>query len=96
MQRDLNIYLPAMEKQLNILDTLYEVHGLESDEVVWLQQDGVFKLQGLCLLTKIYFVLDFLDIISVHCIFSGGKSVVSVLGEGYVWFVFFHWCLFCV
>ncbi|XP_061852951.1 pleckstrin homology domain-containing family A member 8 isoform X1 [Colius striatus] len=34
MQRDLNIYLPAMEKQLNILDTLYEVHGLESDEVV--------------------------------------------------------------
>ncbi|XP_010072947.1 PREDICTED: pleckstrin homology domain-containing family A member 8, partial [Pterocles gutturalis] len=34
MQRDLNIYLPAMEKQLSILDTLYEVHGLESDEVV--------------------------------------------------------------
>ncbi|EMP41979.1 Pleckstrin like proteiny domain-containing family A member 8 [Chelonia mydas] len=34
MQRDLHIYLPAMEKQLNILDTLYEVHGLESDEVV--------------------------------------------------------------
>ncbi|XP_015709195.1 pleckstrin homology domain-containing family A member 8 isoform X2 [Coturnix japonica] len=34
MQRDLNVYLPAMEKQLNILDTLYEVHGLESDEVV--------------------------------------------------------------
>ncbi|KAM6450180.1 pleckstrin homology domain-containing family A member 8 isoform 2-T2 [Liasis olivaceus] len=34
MQRDLNIYLPAMEKQLNILDTLYEEHGLESDEVV--------------------------------------------------------------
>ncbi|XP_071591692.1 pleckstrin homology domain-containing family A member 8 isoform X1 [Heliangelus exortis] len=34
MQRDLNIYLPAMEKQLNILDTLYEIHGLESDEVV--------------------------------------------------------------
>lgn len=34
MQRDLSIYLPAMEKQLNILDTLYEVHGLESDEVV--------------------------------------------------------------
>lgn len=34
MQRDLNIYLPAMENQLNILDTLYEVHGLESDEVV--------------------------------------------------------------
>ncbi|XP_025023081.1 pleckstrin homology domain-containing family A member 8 isoform X2 [Python bivittatus] len=34
MQRDLNIYLPAMEKQLNILDALYEEHGLESDEVV--------------------------------------------------------------
>lgn len=34
MQRDLGIYLPAMEKQLNILDTLYEEHGLESDEVV--------------------------------------------------------------
>ncbi|XP_074840648.1 pleckstrin homology domain-containing family A member 8 isoform X2 [Carettochelys insculpta] len=34
MKRDLNVYLPAMEKQLNILDTLYEVHGLESDEVV--------------------------------------------------------------
>ena len=59
MQRDLNIYLPAMEKQLNILDTLYEVHGLESDEVVWLQQDHVLKLQGLCLLTKISFVFGF-------------------------------------
>ncbi|XP_075068395.1 pleckstrin homology domain-containing family A member 8 isoform X1 [Mixophyes fleayi] len=34
MIRDLNIYLPAMEKQLNILDSLYEEHGLESDEVV--------------------------------------------------------------
>ncbi|KAM4688614.1 pleckstrin homology domain-containing family A member 8 [Discoglossus pictus] len=34
MQRDLDVYLPAMEKQLNILDTLYEEHGLESDEVV--------------------------------------------------------------
>uniref|UniRef100_A0A8D0L2S0 Pleckstrin homology domain-containing family A member 8 n=1 Tax=Sphenodon punctatus TaxID=8508 RepID=A0A8D0L2S0_SPHPU len=34
MQRDLNIYLTAMEKQLNILDSLYESHGLESDEVV--------------------------------------------------------------
>ncbi|KAM4028830.1 pleckstrin homology domain-containing family A member 8 [Anomaloglossus baeobatrachus] len=34
MMRDLNIYLPAMEKQLNILNTLYEEHGLESDEVV--------------------------------------------------------------
>ncbi|XP_040208871.1 pleckstrin homology domain-containing family A member 8 isoform X1 [Rana temporaria] len=34
MMRDLNLYLPAMEKQLNLLDTLYEEHGLESDEVV--------------------------------------------------------------
>ncbi|KAL8165366.1 UNVERIFIED_CONTAM: Pleckstrin y domain-containing A member 8, partial [Gekko kuhli] len=34
MQRDLSIYLPAMEKQLGILDALYEEHGLESDEVV--------------------------------------------------------------
>uniref|UniRef100_A0A8D1T7F0 Pleckstrin homology domain-containing family A member 8 n=3 Tax=Sus scrofa TaxID=9823 RepID=A0A8D1T7F0_PIG len=34
MQRDLSLYLPAMEKQLAILDTLYEIHGLESDEVV--------------------------------------------------------------
>ncbi|XP_040593126.1 pleckstrin homology domain-containing family A member 8 [Mesocricetus auratus] len=34
MQRDLSLYLPAMERQLAILDTLYEIHGLESDEVV--------------------------------------------------------------
>ncbi|KAG9476187.1 hypothetical protein GDO78_002985 [Eleutherodactylus coqui] len=34
MMRDLNIYLPAMEKQLYILDSLYEELGLESDEVV--------------------------------------------------------------
>ncbi|CAH2282708.1 pleckstrin homology domain-containing family A member 8 isoform X1 [Pelobates cultripes] len=34
MQRDLNIYLPAMEKHLCLLDSLYEEHGLESDEVV--------------------------------------------------------------
>ncbi|XP_018431882.1 PREDICTED: pleckstrin homology domain-containing family A member 8 [Nanorana parkeri] len=34
MLRDLTIYLPAMEKQLTILDTLYEEHGLDSDEVV--------------------------------------------------------------
>lgn len=34
MQRDLGIYLSAMEKQLDILDALYEEHGLESDEVV--------------------------------------------------------------
>lgn len=40
MQRDLSLYLPAMEKQLAILDTLYEIHGLESDEVVWQPQDS--------------------------------------------------------
>uniref|UniRef100_A0A4W4FZF4 Pleckstrin homology domain-containing family A member 8 n=1 Tax=Electrophorus electricus TaxID=8005 RepID=A0A4W4FZF4_ELEEL len=34
MHRDLAIYLPAMEKQLSILDALYEEYGLESDEVV--------------------------------------------------------------
>lgn len=34
MQRDLSRYLPAMERQLAILDALYEAHGLESDEVV--------------------------------------------------------------
>ncbi|KAI1886175.1 hypothetical protein AGOR_G00211290 [Albula goreensis] len=34
MHRDLGIYLPAMEKQLAILDALYEEYGLESDEVV--------------------------------------------------------------
>ncbi|XP_036438819.1 pleckstrin homology domain-containing family A member 8 [Colossoma macropomum] len=34
MQRDLAIYLPAMEKQLAILDALYEEYSLESDEVV--------------------------------------------------------------
>ncbi|XP_028605976.2 pleckstrin homology domain-containing family A member 8 isoform X1 [Podarcis muralis] len=34
MQRDLDIYLPAMENQLCILDALYDEHGLESDEVV--------------------------------------------------------------
>ncbi|XP_020849012.1 pleckstrin homology domain-containing family A member 8 [Phascolarctos cinereus] len=34
MQRDLNLYLPAMEKQLDVLDSLYEAHGLESNEVV--------------------------------------------------------------
>ncbi|KAK1795260.1 hypothetical protein P4O66_010440, partial [Electrophorus voltai] len=33
MHRDLAIYLPAMEKQLSILDALYEEYGLESDEV---------------------------------------------------------------
>ncbi|XP_076826853.1 pleckstrin homology domain-containing family A member 8 [Brachyhypopomus gauderio] len=34
MHRDLGVYLPAMEKQLCILDDLYEEYGLESDEVV--------------------------------------------------------------
>ncbi|XP_072535497.1 pleckstrin homology domain-containing family A member 8 [Salminus brasiliensis] len=34
MHRDLAIYLPAMENQLAILDSLYEEYGLESDEVV--------------------------------------------------------------
>ncbi|TMS11186.1 pleckstrin homology domain-containing family A member 8 [Larimichthys crocea] len=34
MYRDLGVYLPAMEKQLAILDALYEEYNLESDEVV--------------------------------------------------------------
>lgn len=34
MHRDLGLYLPAMEKQLAILDALYEEYNLESDEVV--------------------------------------------------------------
>ncbi|XP_077383618.1 pleckstrin homology domain-containing family A member 8 isoform X1 [Festucalex cinctus] len=34
MQRDLSLYLPAMERQLAILDALYEQYNLESDEVV--------------------------------------------------------------
>uniref|UniRef100_A0A3Q2CWW9 Pleckstrin homology domain-containing family A member 8 n=1 Tax=Cyprinodon variegatus TaxID=28743 RepID=A0A3Q2CWW9_CYPVA len=34
MHRDLGVYLPAMEKQLAILDELYEEYNLESDEVV--------------------------------------------------------------
>uniref|UniRef100_A0A3B5MXS5 Pleckstrin homology domain-containing family A member 8 n=1 Tax=Xiphophorus couchianus TaxID=32473 RepID=A0A3B5MXS5_9TELE len=34
MHRDLEVYLPAMEKQLTILDELYEEYSLESDEVV--------------------------------------------------------------
>ncbi|XP_061809576.1 pleckstrin homology domain-containing family A member 8 isoform X1 [Nerophis lumbriciformis] len=34
VHRDLDIYLPAMERQLAILDALYEEHNLESDEVV--------------------------------------------------------------
>lgn len=35
MHRDLGVYLPAMQKQLAILDALYEEYNLESDEVVW-------------------------------------------------------------
>ncbi|KAM9309617.1 pleckstrin homology domain-containing family A member 8 [Pholidichthys leucotaenia] len=34
MHRDLGMYLPAMEQQLAILDSLYEEYNLESDEVV--------------------------------------------------------------
>ncbi|XP_056300275.1 pleckstrin homology domain-containing family A member 8 [Pseudoliparis swirei] len=34
MHRDLGVYLPAMGKQLAILDALYEEYNLESDEVV--------------------------------------------------------------
>ncbi|XP_059195770.1 pleckstrin homology domain-containing family A member 8 [Centropristis striata] len=34
VQRDLGVYLPAMEEQLDILDLLYEEYNLESDEVV--------------------------------------------------------------
>uniref|UniRef100_A0A673HC49 Pleckstrin homology domain-containing family A member 8 n=1 Tax=Sinocyclocheilus rhinocerous TaxID=307959 RepID=A0A673HC49_9TELE len=34
MHRDLDIYLPAMEKQLSILDAVYEEYSLESDEIV--------------------------------------------------------------
>lgn len=34
MRRDLEVYLPAMENQLSILDVLYEEYSLESDEVV--------------------------------------------------------------
>ncbi|XP_057196602.1 pleckstrin homology domain-containing family A member 8 [Triplophysa rosa] len=34
MHRDLGTYLPAMEKQLSILDALYDEYGLESDEIV--------------------------------------------------------------
>lgn len=34
MHRDLGLYLPAMERQLAIIDELYEEYNLESDEVV--------------------------------------------------------------
>ncbi|CAB1333843.1 unnamed protein product [Coregonus sp. 'balchen'] len=35
MHRDLGVYLPAMEKQLAILDALYEEYNLESEETIW-------------------------------------------------------------
>ncbi|KAG7475694.1 pleckstrin-likey domain-containing family A member 8 [Solea senegalensis] len=34
VHRDLGVYLPAMEKQLALLDALYEEYNLDSDEVV--------------------------------------------------------------
>ncbi|XP_060906763.1 pleckstrin homology domain-containing family A member 8 [Labrus mixtus] len=34
VHRDLGVYLPAMEKQLAVLDALYDEYNLESDEVV--------------------------------------------------------------
>ncbi|XP_068179276.1 pleckstrin homology domain-containing family A member 8 [Antennarius striatus] len=34
LQRDLGVYLPAMEQQLAIIDGLYEEYNLDSDEVV--------------------------------------------------------------
>ncbi|KAM6994272.1 pleckstrin homology domain-containing family A member 8 [Tautogolabrus adspersus] len=34
LHRDLGVYLPAMEKQLAVLDALYDEYNLESDEVV--------------------------------------------------------------
>ncbi|XP_066571763.1 pleckstrin homology domain-containing family A member 8 [Amia ocellicauda] len=34
MRRDLDVYLPAMEHQLKLLDALYEDYNLESDEIV--------------------------------------------------------------
>lgn len=46
MHRDLAIYLPAMEKQLAMLDALYEEYGLESDEVVWSIHQHIHSLQS--------------------------------------------------
>lgn len=37
----------------------------------------------------------FLNIISVHCSFSGGRGV-SVWGEGYVWFLFLVVLVLCL
>ncbi|MBN3314363.1 PKHA8 protein, partial [Atractosteus spatula] len=34
MHRDLDVYLPAMENQLAILDAMYDEYSLESDEIV--------------------------------------------------------------
>ena len=34
LQKDLTVYLGAMERQLLTLDSFYDAHGLESDEVV--------------------------------------------------------------
>lgn len=43
------------------------------------------KTSGTVSVNKDSFRLGFfLGIVSVHCIFSGGKGVVSVFGEGYV------------
>lgn len=46
MHRDLGVYLPAMEKQLAILDALYEEYNLESDEVVWNLNREMIQVQG--------------------------------------------------
>lgn len=89
MQRDLNIYLPAMEKQLNILDTLYEIHGLESDEVVWLQQH-IFKTSGTVSVNKDFFHFGFGTLFLFIVSFQLGR-VFSVLGKGYVWFLSFRY-----
>lgn len=43
------------------------------------------KTSGTVSVNKDFFWFGFfLDIVSVRCIFSGGKGVVSVFGEGYV------------
>lgn len=90
MQRDLNIYLPAMEKQLNILDTLYEVHGLESDEVVWPTARPHLKNSGTVSVDKNFFHFGFGTLFLFIVSFQVGR-VLSVLGERYVWFLSFHY-----
>ncbi len=55
MHRDLDVYLPAMQKQLSILDALYEEYGLESDEIVWLTQIHLHSEQSLLLTELIGF-----------------------------------------